>query len=65
MLVKLLVASMDRDDAEDLRSLLGESTHLMLEEVESTLVQRSQFNALASMYEKKGNYGGLLEHLVK
>jgi len=65
VLVELLAASTDRDDAEDLRSLLDESTHLVLEEVESTLVQRSQFNALASMYEKKGDHTKLLELLVK
>jgi len=64
MLVGLLAASRDQDDAEDLTSL-DESTHLVLEEVESMLVQRPQSNALASMYEKKGNHARLLELLVK
>lgn len=65
MLVELLAASTDRDDVEDLTSLLVESTHLVLDNVEDTLVQRSQFNALASLYEKKGNHAKLLELLVK
>ena len=65
MLVELLAASEDPDDAKDLRSLLDESAHLVLEDVENTLVQRSQFNALARVYEKKGHYVKLLELLVK
>jgi hypothetical protein len=65
VLVELLAASADPDDAEDLKSLLDESAHLVLEDVESTLVHRSQFNALARMYEKKGNHVKLLELLVK
>lgn len=65
MLVELLAASTDRDDVEDLRSLLIESTHLVLDDVESTLVRRSQFNALATVYEKKGNHSKLLALLVK
>jgi len=65
VLVELLAASADQDDAEDLKSLLDESAHLVLEDVESTLVRRSHFNALARMYEKKGNHAKLLELLVK
>lgn len=65
MLVKLLAASADSDDVEDLKSLLDESTHIALEDVESTLVQQARFNALAWMYEKKGNHAKLLELLVK
>ena len=65
VLVKLLAASTDPDGAEDLRSLLDESTHLVLEDVESTLIQRSQFNALAKMYEKQGSQVKLLNLLVK
>jgi len=65
VLVEPLTTSTDRDDAEDLRSLLDESTHLVLEEVDGTLVPRSQFNALASMYKKKGDHARLLELLVK
>jgi hypothetical protein len=65
VLVELLAASADPDDAEDLRSLLDESTHLVLENVKNTLVQRSQFNALARVYEKQGNHVELLELLVK
>ena len=65
MLVELLAASADPDDMEDLRSLLDESTYLVLEDVESTLVHLSKFNALARMYEKKGNLVKHLELLVK
>jgi vacuolar protein sorting-associated protein 3 len=65
VLVELLAASADPEDAGDLKSLLDESTHLVLEDVESTLVQRSQFNALARVYEKNGNHAKLLELLVK
>ena len=65
MLVELLAASADPDDMEDLKSLLDESTYLVLEDVESTLVHLSKFNALARMYEKKGNLVKHLELLVK
>jgi len=65
VLVELLASSADPDDMEDLKSLLDESTHLVLENVESTLIHWSQFNALARMYEKKGNHVKLLELLVK
>jgi len=65
VLVELLAASTDRDDMKDLKSLLDESTHLVLDDVESTLVQRSQFNALARTYEKKGDHVKLLELLIK
>ena len=65
VLVELLAASTDPDDVEDLKSLLDESAYLVLEDVESMLVHRSQFNALARMYEKKGNLVKHLELLVK
>ena len=65
MLVELLAASTNPDDVEDLKSLLDESTHLVLEDVESALVHWSRFSALARMYEKKGNHVKHLELLVK
>lgn len=65
MLVELLASSADPDDMEDLKSLLDESAYLVLEDVESTLIHRSKFNALARMYEKKGNLVKHLELLVK
>ena len=57
-MVKLLA---EREETQELYSLLDSSEDIVIEEVEETLIRTGQYNALVKICQKRNEVGKLLD----